>query len=126
MAHPLERGRQFYARRAWRHAYKSLSRADQAAPLGAEDLELLATSAYMIGRDDDYLSALERAHHPWLDAGQALRAVRCAFWLGVNLALRAEMGPATGGSWWSFAPMGSPTIASPANCCRRLGLAGCT
>ncbi len=92
----LGRGRESYARRAWMDAYKSLSHADQAAPLGAEDLELLATSAYMLGRDDDYLSGLERAHHAYLDAGEAMRAVRCAFWVGINLALRGEMSRATG------------------------------
>jgi DNA-binding CsgD family transcriptional regulator len=92
----LGRGRESYARRAWMDAYKSLSRADQAAPLGAEDLELLATSAYMLGRDDDCLSSLERAYHVYLDAGEAMRAVRCAFWVGMNLALRGEMGHATG------------------------------
>src|SRR5215203_7130485 len=77
-------------------AYTSLSYADQASPLGAEDLELLATSAFMIGRDDDFLGCLERAHHAYLDAGETLRAVRCAFWVGVNFALRGEMGRATG------------------------------
>jgi len=77
-------------------AYKWLSQADQAAPLGAEDLELLATSAYMMGRDDEWMSVLERAHHLYADAGEALRAVRCAFWVGINLALRGEVGPATG------------------------------
>jgi DNA-binding CsgD family transcriptional regulator/tetratricopeptide (TPR) repeat protein len=92
----LERGRESYARRAWMDAYESLSRADRAAPLAAEDLELLATSAYMLGGDDDCLSCLERAYHAYLDAGKAMRAVRCAFWLGMNLALRGEMGRATG------------------------------
>jgi DNA-binding CsgD family transcriptional regulator len=92
----LERGRESYARRAWMDAYKSLSHADQAAALGAEDLELLATSAFMIGRDDDYLGALEGAHHAYLDSGEAMRAVRCAFWVGMNLALRGEMARATG------------------------------
>lgn len=92
----LGRGRESYAKRAWTEAYESLSRADRAAPLGAKDLELLATSAYMLGRDDEYLSALERAHHAYLDAGEALRAVRCAFWVGVNLAFRGEMGRASG------------------------------
>jgi DNA-binding CsgD family transcriptional regulator len=92
----LGRGRESYARRAWMEAHRSLSRADQAAPLGAEDLELLATSASMLGRDDDCLSGLERAHHAYLDAGEAMRAVRCAFWVGMNLALRGEMGRATG------------------------------
>jgi DNA-binding CsgD family transcriptional regulator len=92
----LGRGRKSYARRAWMEAYKSLSHADQAAPLGAEDLALLATSAYMLGRDDEYVSGLERAHHAYLGSGEAMRAARCAFWVGMNLALRGEMGRATG------------------------------
>ena len=92
----LERGRESYARRAWTDAYIALSDADRAAPLGAEDLELLATSAYMLGRDDDCLGGLERAYHLHLDAGEALRAVRCAFWVGITLALRGEMGRASG------------------------------
>jgi DNA-binding CsgD family transcriptional regulator len=77
-------------------AYTSLSEADRAAPLGAEDLELLATSASMIGHDDECLRFGERAHHAYLDTGEAMRAVRCAFWVGMNLALRGEMGRATG------------------------------
>ena len=91
-----EKGRASYERRAWKDAYESLSRADRAARLGADDLELLATSAYMLGRDDDYLRVLERAHHAHVEAGQTVRAVRCAFWVGINLALRGEMGPAGG------------------------------
>jgi hypothetical protein len=79
VADELARGRACYARRSWMDAYKALSYADQAAPLAAEDLELLATSAYMIGRDDDLVSTLERAHHSYLDSGEALRTVRCAF-----------------------------------------------
>ncbi len=92
----LRRGRESYARRAWMDAYKSLSHADQATPLGAEDLELLAMSAFMIGSDDEFLSGLERAHHAYLDGGEAMRAVRCAFWVGVNLAFQGEMARATG------------------------------
>ena len=92
----LERGHEFYAGRAWRDAYESLSHADKATSLGAEDLELLATSAYMLGRDDDYLSGIERAHHVYLDAGGRLGAVRCAFWLGINLAAQGETARATG------------------------------
>jgi hypothetical protein len=92
----LERGRDSYSKRAWTDAYASLSRADQLAPVGAEDLELLATSADMLGRDDEYLSSLERAHHAYLEAGKGMRAARCAFWVGVNLATREEMARATG------------------------------
>ena len=91
-----ERGRESYARGAWMDAYKSLSHADRADLLGADDLELLATSAYMLGRDGDSLGYLERAYHTYLDDGETMRAVRCAFWVGINLALRGEMSRATG------------------------------
>jgi DNA-binding CsgD family transcriptional regulator/tetratricopeptide (TPR) repeat protein len=97
----LERGRRAYAARAWGDAYESLSRADQALPLGAEDVELLATSAYMLGRDDEWMSLLERAHHVYVDAGEARRAASCAGWIGTNLALRGEVGGATG--WFARA-----------------------
>ncbi len=65
-----ERGRASYANHAWRDAYESLSRADDASRLEPEDLELLATSAYMQGLEDEYVRALERAHYAYLDAGQ--------------------------------------------------------
>ena len=74
----------------------SLAEADKAAALAAGDLELLATSAYMLGREDEYLSALERAHHASLDAGEPLRAVRSAFWLGVDFAVPREDGAGDG------------------------------
>jgi DNA-binding CsgD family transcriptional regulator len=92
----LARGRESFTGRAWMDAYKSLSHADQEAQLGAEDLELLATSASMIGRDDDCLDGLERAYRVHLEAGEALRAVRCAFWVGINLLLRGETARGTG------------------------------
>ena len=95
VADELERGREAYARRTWMDAYESLSRADQMSPLGAEDLELLATSAYMLGRDNE-LSGLERAYHVYLDAGEALRAARCAFWVGMQLSTLGEIGRGTG------------------------------
>jgi ATP/maltotriose-dependent transcriptional regulator MalT len=97
----LEQGRDFYRQCAWADAFASLSRVDQEMPLKAEDLELLAQSAYLVGRDDEYLRALERAHHAHLDAGEGLRAIDCAFWLGLRLAFRGEMGPATG--WFARA-----------------------
>jgi DNA-binding CsgD family transcriptional regulator/tetratricopeptide (TPR) repeat protein len=97
----LQRGREAYARRAWLDAYESLSRADEAAPLGAEDLELLATSASMVGLVDKYQTIMERAHRAYLDAGKELRAARVAFFIGMNLATRGEIGP--GGGWFGRA-----------------------
>ena len=96
MTHDLEQGRALYENQAWTDAYEALVRADGAEPLGAQDLERLATVAFMLGRDDDYLALHERAHHAYLAADDVPNAVRCAFWIGMNLVLRGEMGPGNG------------------------------
>lgn len=92
----LTRGRQAFGRREWASAYEALSKADRATPLGPDDLELLAVSAYLTGRDEGYRQALERAHHAYLDADNRPRAARCAFWLSLLLLMRGEAGPASG------------------------------
>lgn len=92
----LERGREAYAKSAWQEAYESLQRADADEPLEAEDLELLATTAYLLARDGECATFLERAHHRHLDEGDSLRAVRSAFWLGLTLIFSGEMGPGSG------------------------------
>jgi DNA-binding CsgD family transcriptional regulator len=95
----LERGREAYGRRAWLDAYTALSSADRLSPLGDDDLELLAIATFMVGRMDEYLAVLERAHHVCLEAGKNLRAAKCAFWLGMNFAVQGDLGPA--GGWFS-------------------------
>lgn len=92
----LERGREHYARRAWAAAHAALARADRSNPLGPDDLERLALCAYLIGRDDDYLSLLQRAYHAYLARGAQASAARAAFWLGLRLLFRGEEGHATG------------------------------
>jgi ATP/maltotriose-dependent transcriptional regulator MalT len=92
----LDQGREAYARSAWAQAYEFLARADELEPLTAADLELLATSAFMLGREDECSRILERAYQRRSEAGEARPAARCAFWIGTQLALRGEMGPATG------------------------------
>lgn len=92
----LRAGRESYSDSAWTAAYESLSRVEQEALLAAEDLELLATSAYMLGREDEWMQLLERACRRHSDAGLPLKAARCAFWIGTHLAIRGEMGPASG------------------------------
>ena len=92
----LAQGREAQAARAWADAHDALAQADDVTPLEAGDLELLATSAYMLGRVDEFLTVLERAHDAYVDDGDLLRAARCGFFLGVQLALRRELGRATG------------------------------
>ena len=77
-------------------AYESFAAADRSDLLGAKDLELMATSAYMVGREAEYVVLLERAHGAYLGSGQPLAALRCAFWIGVTLAGRGRVGHATG------------------------------
>jgi DNA-binding CsgD family transcriptional regulator len=92
----LELGRKSYARSAWGPAYESLTRADELEPLAADDLELLATSAYMLGHEDEWMRILDRAYRRHAEAGETRRAALCAFWIGIQLALHGETGPATG------------------------------
>ncbi|HWO81950.1 LuxR C-terminal-related transcriptional regulator [Gaiella sp.] len=92
----LERGRASYAARSWGDAYNALGQAEGERLLDPPDLELLATAAYMLGRDDEWMAVLERAHRRYADAGNRSRAAYCAGWIGVNHMLRGELGPATG------------------------------
>ena len=92
----LDRGREAYASRAWLEAFESFAEADDEEPLGPEDLELLARTAWMLGRDDEGIGAFDRAHQQYLARGETLRAVRCVTWIGMNLAYRRAVGPASG------------------------------
>jgi DNA-binding CsgD family transcriptional regulator len=92
----LERGRTCYQLRRWADAFAALSQADQIEPLTADDLWLLAWSAHLSGRDDDFARAMGRAYRAHLDAGDPLPAARCAGWLGTILDLGGEAGPAAG------------------------------
>lgn len=93
----VERARASYAARAWTEAYDGFRRAAEEAPLGADDLERLAVAAFLIGRDDDAEAGLTAAYRSHLDGGDARRAVRCQYWLGITLITRGE--PGRGSGW---------------------------
>jgi DNA-binding NarL/FixJ family response regulator len=92
----LARGREAARRLAWADAYAALSLADQSSPLAAEDLELLATAAYLLGHVEDCLGALQRAQQLHTEAGDPRRAARCALWLAFHLSGRGELAQAGG------------------------------
>jgi DNA-binding CsgD family transcriptional regulator len=96
----LEDGRRLFAAASWREAYDALAAADAELDLGPSELELLARAAYMVGRDDDYVAGLERAHHAHVRDEHLPRAVRCAFWIGHNLMFRGHGARANG--WFSL------------------------
>ena len=72
-------GRESFARRAWADAFRLLEAVDRESPLDAEDLERLATAAYLIGKDVESEAIRGRAHHELLERGDREGAARSAF-----------------------------------------------
>jgi DNA-binding CsgD family transcriptional regulator len=92
----LARGREAARRLAWADAYTALSLADRSSSLAGKDLELLATAAYLLGRVNDCLRALQRAQQLHAERGDLRRAARCAFWLVFHLINQGELTQASG------------------------------
>jgi DNA-binding NarL/FixJ family response regulator len=93
----LDRARASFARHAWAEAHAQLATVDHGSQLAPADLERLAMAAFLVGRDDECAEAWTRAFQGWLGAGDAPRAARCAFWLGLKLLHRGEV--ARSGGW---------------------------
>ena len=92
----LERGRDAYARRAWREAHRLLRPATE-----PEDLERLAIAASLVGRDQESTDTWGRAHQEWMRRRETARAARSAFWLAMGLMHRGDMAQA--GGWFARA-----------------------
>jgi DNA-binding CsgD family transcriptional regulator len=67
--------------RAWSDAYELLRALDTTASLDPEDLDRLATAAYLIGAEAACVDSLARAHAAYLQRGEPIRAAQSAFWL---------------------------------------------
>jgi DNA-binding NarL/FixJ family response regulator len=80
----------------WNETYSTLTQADGSSPLGAADLELLATAAYLVGRVGDCIAALARAYQIHADGEASRSAVRCAFWLCFHHFNQGEFGQGSG------------------------------
>jgi DNA-binding NarL/FixJ family response regulator len=64
--------------------------------LQAEELERLATAAYLMGRDEESEELRARAHRAFLERGDRERAAQSAFWLAFGLLQRGARAPASG------------------------------
>jgi hypothetical protein len=84
----LERGRSAFKQGAWRDAYSHLTAADARTPLDPDDLDRLATAAYLIGDDAAGVEAWTRAHAEFLERGDPIAAARSAFRLAFVLLER--------------------------------------
>jgi DNA-binding CsgD family transcriptional regulator len=92
----LARAREAFERREWVTAYSALSDLDGAV-LDADDFARLSMMAFLRGRKNDCIQAMQRAYQEHLARGEVLPAVRCAFWLALVLLTTGEA--AVGGGW---------------------------
>jgi tetratricopeptide (TPR) repeat protein len=97
MGEGLGRAREAFNRQAWRRAYDELSAAAVEEPLDVDDLERLASAAYLAGLSDESRSAWISAHERCAGVGDVARAARCAFWLAFGLLNAGDL--ARGGGW---------------------------
>jgi tetratricopeptide (TPR) repeat protein len=91
-----ERGRDAYRRRAWSEAYARLTAADRGAPLEPADLERLAVTCTMLGRETESAGYLARAYQAYQRSEAPERAARAAFWLILDLMDRGDVAQASG------------------------------
>jgi DNA-binding CsgD family transcriptional regulator/tetratricopeptide (TPR) repeat protein len=104
MRSTVEGARAAFARGDWADAcagFAAGAGSDGAAGAGgaldAADQERWAVSAYLVGKDDESVAAWEAAHRATLAAGDPAGAARCAFWVGLALALQGQA--ARAGGW---------------------------
>lgn len=92
----LNQGREAILQRSWSVAFEHLSRADESGALQAEDIELLATAAFLTGRDAEAVELWIRAHHEFQARGVIEKAVRITFWIAINLLNKGDAARAAG------------------------------
>jgi DNA-binding CsgD family transcriptional regulator len=92
----LGRARKSFEQKHWTDSYRLFEAADREAPLEPEDLERLATAAYLMGRDDESEAFWARAHQTFLDRADPEGAARSAGWLAFGLLHRGARAPASG------------------------------
>ena len=97
----LEAGREAARKHAWREAYDLLHKAAADEPLGAEDLEFLAESAWWTGRLEEAIEFRERAYAAYVEAGEPRRAALLAMMISGDHGKKGA--GAVAGGWLSRA-----------------------
>ena len=90
-----DRARETLARHAWREAFDLLSAADQPGALSPEELELLAQSAWWVGKLPVAIEARERSYAASLKSGDKLSAAIAAILLGHDNTMRNQQSVAS-------------------------------
>jgi tetratricopeptide (TPR) repeat protein len=92
----LRQARQLFEQKVWADSYRLFEGADRESALEHEDLERVATAAYLSGRDDESEAFRERAHQAFLARGDREGGARSAFWLAFGLLQRGARASASG------------------------------
>lgn len=89
-ANPLEAGRLAHERHHWREALDCLRAAEEAGPLGPEDLVRLGDAAWWSGDLVSAIEVRERAYAQWVRLGDKARAAQLALNLVEDYASRVQ------------------------------------
>lgn len=92
----VEHAREAASRLHWGDTYTVLSKIDKESGLAAEDLELLAASAFLTGHREESRDARMRAYHVYVQEGDSRRAARCAVRIGLDRVSTGEITQAGG------------------------------
>ena len=102
----LDRGRIAYGEHRFADAVAGLDEADRELAVAASDLEHLAIAAILVGRIEEGLDTLTRAHEAYLAEEDVAAAARCAAWVGMQLMGIGDR--ARGGGWFARAQRPRP------------------
>ncbi len=94
--HRLEHARRLRGAERWDEACDAFAAIDEVEPLSAEDLELLAECAQIMGRGEFAIAILRRAYEALDESGDIDRALAVGFWLWQALVINGEFARASG------------------------------
>jgi DNA-binding CsgD family transcriptional regulator len=97
----INQGRDSFKKDRWQEAYDALNKAGLEKISDPEDLELLALSAYLIGRESEGMDLLAAVYKAYLKKNNQGKAVYCAFWLGMIYMSHGEKAQSSG--WFARA-----------------------
>ena len=92
----LRQARETFERGEWATAFQAWSDVDTEA-LGPDDLHSLATAAFLLGKHDECLAAIQKAFQAHVDRSELAQAARCAFWMSMVFATGGD--PAMAAGW---------------------------
>ena len=95
----LEQGREAFGLQRWTDAFTHLSAAARQTSLEPDDLFLLGTAAFLIGKADETVDVLGKAHHGYIALERPDRAARSAFLIGFQCMNRGDVAQA--GAWFT-------------------------